>query len=47
LLEAVKQQKTTFTLQITIFWRADLTDRDESLPETKEASHFVVDLLAK
>ena len=22
-------------------------DRDESLPETKEASHFVVDLLAK
>jgi hypothetical protein len=37
----------TYHFSITIFWRADLTDRDESLPETKEASHFVVDLLAK
>jgi len=42
-----KKADSQTKLQNTIFWRADLTDRDESLPETKEASHFVVDLLAK
>ena len=38
-------QRTDFQLQFSdapFFF-----DRDESLPETKEASHFVVDLLAK
>jgi hypothetical protein len=43
--QETKPEKSKFQLQFSdapFFF-----DRDESLPETKEASHFVVDLLAK
>ena len=39
--------KKTIQFQLQFSDAPFFFDRDESLPETKEASHFVVDLLAK
>ena len=45
--DQAKTRKKQSKFQIQFSDAPFFFDRDESLPETKEASHFVVDLLAK